>query len=358
MMFELMTGTPPFGNHGGVLQKNGADIPIIEEDYSQELKDIVYSCLALETWDRPSAAKIEEITYNKIHGIAISAAAPIVGTDFSQYSEVSPNNQQPSEEQTAKQQHLEKKSTFAEQPKETSQPANGTVAEKPSYEKPAKGKKGKGKPVKEQPKPVPPAQPQVTPQPQVNPQPQVSSQSQIKPLQKQAGKKSGRRLLYGGLAIAALIIGSFIAMCGGGDTEETNEATAVVPSVNYDSLALVNINKGLAIAWEADTFMTNHPDDMIDEKYPKVEEILFDALMKFKEALQYKDNLSPDVASSITSNETIIKEKLHVLYKELMPLSGAFSDCKDRTDTIAPYIRDLIENEKNQTSGDNNEETF
>ena len=72
MMYELMTGTPPFGNHGGMLQKNGADIPIIEEDYSQELKDIVYACLAKETWDRPSAKKIEEMTYNKLHGIVIN----------------------------------------------------------------------------------------------------------------------------------------------------------------------------------------------------------------------------------------------------------------------------------------------
>jgi serine/threonine protein kinase len=75
MMYELMTGTPPFGNHGGVLQKNGADIPIIEGDYSQELKDIIYSCLAKETWDRPSARKIEEQTYNKLHGIAADPEA-------------------------------------------------------------------------------------------------------------------------------------------------------------------------------------------------------------------------------------------------------------------------------------------
>ena len=69
MMYELMTGMPPFGNHGGLLEKNGAEIPIIEGDYSQELKDLVSNCLAKETWDRPSASKIEEFTYNKLHGI-------------------------------------------------------------------------------------------------------------------------------------------------------------------------------------------------------------------------------------------------------------------------------------------------
>lgn len=76
MMFELMTGLPPFGNHGGMLQKNGADIPIIEGEYSQELKDIVTMCLAKETWDRPSASKIEEMTYNHIHGIATPVETP------------------------------------------------------------------------------------------------------------------------------------------------------------------------------------------------------------------------------------------------------------------------------------------
>lgn len=76
MMYELMTGMPPFGNHGGVLQKNGADIPEIEGDYTQELKSLVLSMLEKETWDRPSARKIEELTYNKIHGIVPSAPTP------------------------------------------------------------------------------------------------------------------------------------------------------------------------------------------------------------------------------------------------------------------------------------------
>ena len=69
MMFELMTGgNPPFGNFGGGMQKNGAEIPLIEKDFSQELKDIVYKCLSFETWDRPSASSIEEMTYFKLHG--------------------------------------------------------------------------------------------------------------------------------------------------------------------------------------------------------------------------------------------------------------------------------------------------
>lgn len=62
MMYEMMTGLPPYGNHGGMLQKNGADIPLIEGNYSQKLKDLIYRCVALNTWDRPTAEQIERET--------------------------------------------------------------------------------------------------------------------------------------------------------------------------------------------------------------------------------------------------------------------------------------------------------
>ena len=75
MMYELMTGgNPPFGNHGGALQKGGAEIPEIEEtQYSEQLKQMVYWCMAVNTWDRPVARAIEEITYKKLHNIDITA---------------------------------------------------------------------------------------------------------------------------------------------------------------------------------------------------------------------------------------------------------------------------------------------
>ncbi|MEL5894820.1 serine/threonine-protein kinase [Bacteroides sp. GD17] len=66
-MYELLTGMPPYGDHGGVLQKNGADIPLINEDFSQELKDIIYKCLALNTWDRPTAKQVADYTNQHIN---------------------------------------------------------------------------------------------------------------------------------------------------------------------------------------------------------------------------------------------------------------------------------------------------
>lgn len=68
MMYEMMTGYPPYNNHGGMLQKNGADIPLIEGNYSQKLKDLIYRCVALNTWDRPTAEQIERETSEYLLG--------------------------------------------------------------------------------------------------------------------------------------------------------------------------------------------------------------------------------------------------------------------------------------------------
>lgn len=67
-IYELMTGMPPYGDHGGILQKNGAEIPLIEADFSQALKDIVYKCLSQAPWDRPTARQIADYTYSYING--------------------------------------------------------------------------------------------------------------------------------------------------------------------------------------------------------------------------------------------------------------------------------------------------
>jgi formylglycine-generating enzyme required for sulfatase activity len=54
-LYELFADDAPFGDHGGVIQKSGAEIPEIKADYSFELKQIVERCLLLDTWERPTA---------------------------------------------------------------------------------------------------------------------------------------------------------------------------------------------------------------------------------------------------------------------------------------------------------------
>lgn len=66
--FELMTGNVPFGEMGGVLEKSGAEIPIIHGNYSDGLKALVERCLSNEPWDRPKAAELRDIAYDVLHG--------------------------------------------------------------------------------------------------------------------------------------------------------------------------------------------------------------------------------------------------------------------------------------------------
>ena len=55
MLYELMIGDTPFGEHGGLIQKSGAEIPTIQGNYSDELKQMVEQMLSLNPWDRPTA---------------------------------------------------------------------------------------------------------------------------------------------------------------------------------------------------------------------------------------------------------------------------------------------------------------
>jgi TPR repeat protein len=57
-LYELLTGDTPFGEHGGLVQKSGAEIPTLDGNWSNELKQIVKSCLQPNPDDRPSAQQI------------------------------------------------------------------------------------------------------------------------------------------------------------------------------------------------------------------------------------------------------------------------------------------------------------
>jgi len=59
-MFELLEGDTPYGDHGGLVQKSGAEIPDLKGNWSPALKKIVKLCLLNETWDRPTAMQLVE----------------------------------------------------------------------------------------------------------------------------------------------------------------------------------------------------------------------------------------------------------------------------------------------------------
>ena len=312
MMYELMTGgTPPFGNHGGVLQKNGADIPIIEEDYSQELKDIVYGCLAKETWERPSARSIEETAYKKIHGMPLS-----VTEQPNQPVEVQPEGRKTKKEVETKEDKPEvserKESNRGNATMKTSvADSKQTAGEKMKPEKPGSGINFKDK-----------------------------------------------RIVYVGIAVAVLVLIISVLTCSGGSTsdEEPIVITEVQPRVNYDSLAQVKIDEAISVIAEADTFLVNHEDDKYDEQYGKVEEFYMKAHNLLTEALTDKDSLSASITTKTTQRMAEVTNALFGIYKEFVKDAHLVEDYKKRAETIRPYVEGLIEtNDNNET--DNADET-
>lgn len=71
MTYEMITGVVPFTAgqiEGGILQKNGAEIPELSEIYSPQLNKLIGMCLSQNPWDRPTAEQVEEYAKIAIEG--------------------------------------------------------------------------------------------------------------------------------------------------------------------------------------------------------------------------------------------------------------------------------------------------
>lgn len=67
-IYELAAGDLPFCGMGGSMQKQGADIPDLPSEFSAELNMVMQSCLAKETWDRPTAEQLVDYANQKRKG--------------------------------------------------------------------------------------------------------------------------------------------------------------------------------------------------------------------------------------------------------------------------------------------------
>lgn len=67
-IYELIVGDLPFCGHGGTMLKSGAEMPDLPEEFSKELNMVMQSCLALETWDRPTAEQLADYARKKTKG--------------------------------------------------------------------------------------------------------------------------------------------------------------------------------------------------------------------------------------------------------------------------------------------------
>ena len=60
-MYELLTGDLPFGDHGGLTLKAGAEVPNLPGNFSSDLNRLLISCMTKEPWERPTAEQLEEV---------------------------------------------------------------------------------------------------------------------------------------------------------------------------------------------------------------------------------------------------------------------------------------------------------
>jgi serine/threonine protein kinase len=57
-LYELLTGSFPFGDNGGLVQKSGVPIPTVNRRITRHLQHLITLCLQPEPWNRPTAQEI------------------------------------------------------------------------------------------------------------------------------------------------------------------------------------------------------------------------------------------------------------------------------------------------------------
>ncbi|NDV57868.1 serine/threonine-protein kinase [Bacteroides sp. 519] len=64
-IYELAMDELPFCGMGGVMLRNGAEMPELPSKWSKDLSEVIHACMALEPWDRPTAQQLYEYAADK-----------------------------------------------------------------------------------------------------------------------------------------------------------------------------------------------------------------------------------------------------------------------------------------------------
>lgn len=79
-LYELVTGDAPYGNDGGSKQTKGTHIPPIKQNIPDAVKELIYSCLAFDTKDRPTARQIVDTVLKKRYARSKKTIAIVVAS--------------------------------------------------------------------------------------------------------------------------------------------------------------------------------------------------------------------------------------------------------------------------------------
>ncbi|MCC8071642.1 MAG: serine/threonine protein kinase [Bacteroidales bacterium] len=67
-VYEMLTGDTPFGDDGGLRQHKGAEVPVLQGPYSDQLKKVIDKCLKTNPWERPTAEQLEKYAETGLEG--------------------------------------------------------------------------------------------------------------------------------------------------------------------------------------------------------------------------------------------------------------------------------------------------
>lgn len=79
-LYELITGDAPYGNDGGSKQNKGTHVPPIKQSIPDAVKELIYSCLAFEPKERPTARQIVDIVLKKRYARSKKSIAIVVAS--------------------------------------------------------------------------------------------------------------------------------------------------------------------------------------------------------------------------------------------------------------------------------------
>lgn len=322
MMVELMTGEPPFGEFGGLSQKQDTPIPEIEGNYSQKLCGLVRLCLEFEARKRPSANVIEDLTYRQMHRIPWELPVP---------------------------------STPMSMPEPEPVPVPKLVTNQE---------------LRPEPRPEPKLEPVYVSNPTPSPTPYPERDSynngshRVSDYGKAAHWYDDNKLVWtigAGVVLVVLVIAGFLIFGGGSRKVErpatNNMETSQQLNIDLDSVASEKLALAKDYAEKAENYRKAYGKDLLDPSNGKVEIYYTNIVDKYDEYISLSNAhpgltlADPSLTVKLSNLAVDARKNLHTIYKMLMHeitvgeskgSTELVTSYKSRAAHIKPYIQKML----------------